>query len=95
MVRQKYSDNISRLSWSMSVLYINCVEMVKLKSELDSQRCMSIVHAHLCDLLFRQFRSGDPFFCIHRDRDELSKRWGRLEPEFRVVVELSQPQLVE
>ena len=50
---------------------------------------------HFRDLFFRQFDSGDPILRIHRDRDELPERWGGFEPEFREVVKLPEPQLVE
>lgn len=41
IVRQKYSDNISRLSGSIRVLYINCVGVVVLRSVLGPKRCTS------------------------------------------------------
>ena len=43
IVRQKYSDNISRLSGSIRVLYINCIDTVVLRSVLRPQRRMNSV----------------------------------------------------
>lgn len=92
IVRQKYSDSISRLSVSISVLDINCGET--LRSVLGNSKVEDL-SVHLRDLLFRQFGSGDPVLRIHRDRDELPERWGRFKPEFREAVELPEPQLIE
>ena len=70
IVRQKYSDNISRLSESISVLYINCVGMVELGSALSPQCTYNKSFTHFRDLLFRQFCLGDSILSIDSDRDE-------------------------